>query len=96
METTESRLVRRIRRDFPEPGSAPEVIRLITELAQESFSAAVGTERVQAAIILFARGNISRLRQAFEKDWRDLLMDTDLANDDWPARLDWELGPEIE
>lgn len=27
-------------------------------------------------------------------DWRDILLAADLANEDWPARLDQELGVE--
>ncbi|WP_233225584.1 hypothetical protein, partial [Amycolatopsis sp. CA-126428] len=55
-----------------------------------------GSERVQAAIVLLARGSIRRFRDAVTlstQDWRDVLVAADLAHDDWPARLDQELGP---
>jgi len=96
MTTGETRLQRRIRRDFPEPGSAPEVMRLLDDLPRRTGKSIHGSERVQAAIILLARGGIQRLRDAITlstEDWRDLLIAADLAHDDWPARLDRELGP---
>jgi hypothetical protein len=92
-----SRLDRRIRRDFPEPGSADEVLRLLSALAGAGHSRkALASERVQAAIVLLARGEFPRLRRALDlasADWRDLLIDAGLANEDWPAKLDRELGP---
>ncbi len=83
------RLAARVRRDFPEPGSAPEILRLLAEASD--------TERVQAAIVFTASGNIERLRAelALAKiDWRDVLVNGGLANDGWPAILDQELGPD--
>jgi hypothetical protein len=96
MTTRETRLERRIRRDFPEPGSAPEIIRLLDDLPRRTGSKIHGGERVQAAIVLLARGDIRRFRDAVTlstQDWRDVLVAADLAHDDWPARLDQELGP---
>lgn len=90
-----TRLERRIRRDFPEPGSAPEILRLLTELARHPDDH-LGSERVQAAIVLLADGDIGRFRQALDlgqTDWRDVLMAAGLADEDWPDRLDRELGP---
>lgn len=55
-----------------------------------------GVERLQAAIVLSAGGSTSRLQEAValaELDWRDLLVGAGLANEDWPTRLDRELGP---
>lgn len=52
-------------------------------------------ERIQAAIVLVAAGDAGRLDQAAalaESDWRDVLVAAGLANEDWPARLDDELG----
>jgi hypothetical protein len=94
---TESRLERRVRRDFPAPGSAQEVLRLLAELPHETGDAAHGTERVQAAIVLVAKGDLARFRQALassRRDWRDVLVAADLADDGWPARLAHELGPD--
>lgn len=96
------RLERRIRRDFPEPGSAQEILRTLSELATdpeigEYDKSYYASERVQTAIILMADGKIHRFRQAVAlawKDWRDALVAGGLAHDDWPARLDEELGPD--
>lgn len=96
MTTGETRLQRRIRRDFPEPGSAPEIMRLLDDLPRRTGEEIHGSERVQAAIILLARGSVQRFRDAVTlstQDWRDLLVAADLAHNDWPDRLDWELGP---
>lgn len=88
--------MRRIRRDFPEPGAANGVRHL---LGDGPFGWEIdpdGTERVQAAIVLLAAGDLSRLRKALaqaESDWRDVLISAGLAGDDWRALLDEELGP---
>lgn len=53
-------------------------------------------ERVQAAIVLWARGDLTKLRDACRlarQDWRDALVRGNLAHDDWRAKLDAELGP---
>jgi hypothetical protein len=55
----------------------------------------LASEPVQAAIVLLANGDIGRLRQALHlaaADWRDLLVAAGLADEDWPVRLDRELG----
>lgn len=95
MAAYETRLERRIRRDFPEPGSAPEILRLLAELPSHPEDY-LGSERVHAAIVLLANGNLSRFRQALDlsrTDWRDVLMAAGLADEDWPDHLDRELGP---
>jgi len=54
----------------------------------------LASERVQAAIVLLADGDIHRLRQALDlaaTAWRDQLVAAGLASEDWPARLDYEL-----
>ncbi|MEU9301904.1 hypothetical protein [Streptomyces sp. NPDC048269] len=94
-----TRLERRIRRDFPEPGAAPEVLRIL-----DAFPDAVGydtrqlrSERIRAAIIVLAEGDIDKFRQAIElakMDWRDVLVAAGLADADWLIRLDAELGPD--
>jgi len=83
-----SRLRRRIESDFPEPGSADEVVRLVSEASD--------SERVQAAIVLWARGDLPRIRSSVElakSDRRDVLVRGDLADEDWPDMLEAELGP---
>jgi hypothetical protein len=82
-----SRLLRRIRMDFPDAGSAEEIARLVTE--------AHDSERVQAAIVLYGRGDLARIRDAqalATQDWRDVLVRTELADDDWREKLDAQLG----
>jgi hypothetical protein len=90
----ESRLSRRVRRDFPEPGSAGEVLRLLSGLVWFPDHPA-HSERVQAAVVILARGNLRRLNDNISlarADWRDVLVAAGLADEDWPARLDAELG----
>jgi hypothetical protein len=53
-------------------------------------------ERVLAAVVFIAEGDIDRLRRAIgesQRDWRDVLVAGGLANGDWPTILDIELGP---
>lgn len=93
-----TRLERRIRRDFPEPGSAHGVLWLLSGLPRKAGydPEMLASERVQAAIALLAHGDLARLRQALDlaaTDWRDLLVAAGLADGDWPARLARELGP---
>ena len=88
MAVVEDRLKRRIQNDFPAPGSADEIIRLVGEASE--------SERIQAAIVFSARGDLDRLRQAIaltEMDWRDTLVAGGLEHNDWRERLDFALGP---
>jgi hypothetical protein len=94
--TTETRLQQRIRRDFPAPGSASEILPLLADLPHQTGDDTFGTERAQAAIILLAKGDLSRFRHAVAlstQDWRDVLVFAGLADEDWPTQLDQELGP---
>lgn len=71
----------------PLVGSAAEVERLVTD--------ATGSERVQAAIVVWSGGDMARLRDAValaSADWRDVLVRADLADEDGSSRLDAELG----
>jgi len=48
-------------------------------------------------VVFCGRGDPGRLRDACELaklDWRDVLVGAGLADEDWPSRLDTELGPE--
>jgi hypothetical protein len=90
---SESRLARRVQGDFPEPGSAPEVLRLLADLAARG--GMLASERVQTAVVLLADGDFRRLRQALERaatDWRDVLAAAGLADAGWRRHLDAELG----
>jgi hypothetical protein len=99
MTATTARLKRRIRRDFPEPGAATGVLRLLAGLPQRAGydGDVLASERVQAAVVLAASGNLARLRQMLDlvtADWRDALVAAELADQDWQPRLDIELGPQ--
>jgi len=87
MTDVTQRLASRVRRDFPEPGSAEDLIRRLARVEQG--------ERVQAAVVLWARGDLGRFDDSLalcEVDWRDVVVRGNLAADDWPERLDIELG----
>ncbi len=82
------RVTQRIQADFPGPGDAAEVAKLVLEASD--------TERVQAGIVLVAGGRLDALVDAVELarlGWRDLLVAAGLANADWPDQLDARLGP---
>lgn len=97
MANSQPRLERRVRRDFPEPGSAASVLELLAELPHRAGydHEVLASERVQAAVVLLAHGDIGRLHQAIDLaavDWRDLLVAAGLAEGDWGTVLDLELG----
>jgi hypothetical protein len=82
------RLARRIALDFPDAARASEVMRVVAEAAS--------WERVQAAIVLSAAGDLHLIHAGADLagiDWRDVLVNGGLENDDWGLRLDSELGP---
>jgi hypothetical protein len=98
MTDTTRRLERRIQRDFPQPGSAAGVLHLLADLPHQAgyHEGILTSERLQAAIILAARGSVARLRQMLDlaaADSRDVLVAGGLADDGWQRRLDIELGP---
>lgn len=97
--TISVRLERRIVHDFPEPGSAAEVMRLLDELPDTAGYDVdyFASERVHAAVVLLAGGSVRRVHEAIRlavTDWRDLLVDAELADESWPDRLQAELGAE--
>jgi hypothetical protein len=88
MEIASERLRRRVERDFPEPGSANGVMVMVSAVGESA--------RIQAAMVIWANGDLARVREIRELallDWRDALVTAELANEDWPERLDAELGP---
>jgi hypothetical protein len=68
MTWTESRLEQRIRQDFPDPGSSSGVLDLLGSLPREAGHdhEIQASERVRAAVLLFAAGDLRRLRQALD------------------------------
>jgi hypothetical protein len=97
-----ARLTDRVRADFPAAGSAGEILRLLhrmvvdlagSQLVEEGYDR--WAERVSAAVVVVADGDVARLLQAIDDaraDWRDVLVAADLARDDWAERLDVLLG----
>lgn len=93
------RLHRRIRSDFPDEraarGVADALRALVADLGPDGMRG-TSAERLAAAVLLVARGDVRRLRTAVaaaKTDWRDLLVAAELATADWPTRLDGTLGP---
>lgn len=90
MAVISSRLARRVERDF---GSATAEVAHRLE-ALELYGQA-DVERVLAAVVLWAHGDLGRLDNGASLaalDWRDVLVRAGLADDDWAARLDGALG----
>ena len=93
-----TRLDLRIQHDFPAPGAAHGIIAVLDRLPVEAGydPESFRSERIRAAIVLLANGDLSRFREAVElakTDWRDVLVAAGLAHEDWPARLDEALDP---
>ena len=91
------RLRRRVERDF----AAGKRVAVIDSLERVdlgdwlSTQPPDGRERVLAALLLIARGDPARLRNAIEtaeRDWRDALLWGELAQPDWPERVEAFLG----
>ena len=90
-----ARLWRRIQRDFPDPEDARVVADMLRGFAHRHSRSRQNSERLMAAVVLFARGDLDRARrrvQVGDKDWRDLLCSAGLENADYPRILDEELG----
>ena len=84
------RVADRVERDFRT--HAPEVVRRLEDL-ELRFSPEF--ERVHVAVLLCAKGNLRELDHAMALatlDWRDLLINAGLADEDWSNRLEAELG----
>jgi len=86
-----ARLERRVRREFP---ADPElVIEVLSDLELEVTGEA--QERILAAIVFVAGGDVEALERAIELaevDWRDVLVAAGLERDDWRDHLDKALG----
>jgi phosphoribosylformimino-5-aminoimidazole carboxamide ribotide isomerase len=93
-----ARVRRRVERDYP-GADRDTALDLLVGLDLGSSRAgreAAGRERIHAALLMLAGGDVRRLAsEAAEaaRDWRDTLVAADLAGDDWPSRVESELGP---
>jgi hypothetical protein len=79
------RLRARVLRDFGVDAASVE----------DRIALASDSERIQAAAVLWADGDPARLTDVLrlvQVDWRDALVRAGLENDDWPQKLDEELG----
>ena len=87
-----SRLARWIESEFPK-SSAQRVLQELHGLP-EALLGRQDPERIQAALVLHT-GDWRTFQQRLHLlrlDWRDALVEADLANGDWPQRLDDVLG----
>ncbi|MFF0737055.1 hypothetical protein ACFYVK_36255 [Streptomyces chartreusis] len=95
-EPISTRLHDRIRRDFPDHGDAKGIEGALRVLAVELEYSRQSTERLLAAAVVIADGDVNRFRSAIRlarTDWRDLLVAGGLGHADWPQVLDEELRP---
>ena len=86
------RLEARVRRDFA-ADAADDVLARLAGL-QLALADKQSTERIHAAIVLLAAGDLEKFDYAVwcaETDWRDVLVASSLSSG-WVARLDEELG----
>jgi hypothetical protein len=88
-----ARLSRWVVQTFP-AGSADFVLEVLRAIPDEQFGRQ-DPERVQAAIVLPTNGDWNEFvkRRRLARDWRDVLVAAQLAQPDWPDRLDAVLGP---
>ncbi len=86
------RLARRVRDDF---GAEDAELVLVALAELDDLPGLVAHERVQAAVVKLADGNLRRLDVQLREariDWRDVLVAAGFAHEDWPERLDDYLG----
>ncbi|MFG3048994.1 hypothetical protein ACGFZR_29225 [Streptomyces sp. NPDC048241] len=94
-DVVSARLVRRVRRDFPDAEEARGVVGALRGLAVELADSRQSAERLMAAVLLVAQGDVRGVRSAVllgRTDWRDLLVAGGLAIKGWPEVLEAELG----
>ncbi|MGW8975850.1 hypothetical protein [Streptomyces platensis] len=89
------RIIRRIERDFQREESAT-VVQLLEEVVKSvGRGSSIIEERVAAAVLLYSEGDADQFAQAADyaqQDWRDLLIDVELADEGWEQRIDDEFG----
>lgn len=84
-----ARVGERVRRDFPEPKAAALVVGLLEEWGNAWPRREV--ERVQAAIVLCAAGDVDEVVALVElahTDYRDVLVATGFADAGWRERME--------
>ncbi|MGW9429415.1 hypothetical protein ACWHA1_15880 [Streptomyces decoyicus] len=90
-----ARIIRRIERDFQREESAT-VAQLLEEVVKSVGRGSSSIEeRVAAAVLLYSEGDADRFAQAADyaqQDWRDLLIDAELADEGWEQRIYDEFG----
>lgn len=87
------RLTRWISREFPE-GRSERVLIELRELPEGAIGGQ-DVERIQASLVIRARGDCYAFEQRLEllkSDWRDSLVGAGLGNEDRRSRLDDVLG----
>jgi len=96
MASPTRRLTERIRRDF-EPAHVGVLLEQLRRIPESlPLGGRQDPERLQAAVVIPARGDLDAFAELVElarADWRDVLVGSGLGDDDWSVRLDEELGP---
>jgi hypothetical protein len=93
MPGVSQRIEHRVRQDFG-GASADAVLNRLAAIDLPLQESEDGRERVQAAIVLPARGRYSVLERQIELaevDWRDVLVAARLGDDDWREQLQTRL-----
>ena len=89
------RVATRLERDF-KPSELDEAAYVMEAvLASDPTRTDESMERLHAAMLRTARGDLERLLESAalaELDWRDLLVEAGLAGEDWRDRLTEDLG----
>jgi hypothetical protein len=90
MAPVSQRIEARVRREFT-PADAERVLTRLQELHAEKQS----PERLHAAVVLLARGELGRVEWAAGIDWRDAFVWSGLGAN-WEPRVEAEFGPTLE
>ncbi len=76
-------------------GSDAEAVISLVEEAELKVFHKPASERIAAAVIIFADGDVDRFFRAIremEIDWRDLLLDAHIGNVGWESKVDDYFG----
>jgi hypothetical protein len=91
-----TRIAARLDRDFKAAERDQALYIVASVLESDPDRTPDGIERVHAALLRLASGNLQRLLDAAalaELDWRDLFVDAGLENDDWRELVAEDFGP---